>query len=545
MLVSKVLDACTRWDGPLRTQWAAIYGDDAAVLQERRTLLLEVLQVFFDRFGDREVRLFRAPGRINLRGMHVDTHGGYLNLMTHQREVIVAASPEPDGACTLVNISPDFAEVAFYLTALRETAGVGEWPWWMARTGGGQPGHGWASYATGALLRAQYAFPEVPFQGMCAVVGSDLPRGAALSSSHALSTVLLEAALGLNAQRLDPAAAILAVRDVEWYAGARTGTSDQGAMILGHRGEVVHGVLFPDDLDLSGVQRYPLPAGCRVLVVNSHTRRSLSGAQRARYTQNRVAYSLALGLLREAMRNQGYDPELVRTTDRLARVTPERLGGDAALFALLRAIPLRGTLAAVCRVQDSPPEVLERVRALAADAQIDDEDMLPLRGPLLFGVAESERARRFGEALRRGDPVHMGRLMSIGHDGDRLQTAEGKAFDAPCDDALLTRWAEEERSVDEIPGQYAASSPALDTLVDTALSAGALGACLTGAGIAGAVLALVREEDVESVSARLREILATPAYARVAHLRRGLTASDIAASVVVNHSPGGAGELLC
>lgn len=543
MLVSNALDACTRWEIPLRTQWAAIYGDDAAVLQERRALLLEVLQSFLNRFGDRHVRVFRAPGRINLRGMHVDTHGGYLNLMTHQREVIVAASPEPDGACTLVNVSPDFADVSFNLTTLRETAGAGEWPWWMARTGGGQPGHGWAAYVTGALLRAQYAFPDTPFHGMCAVVGSDLPRGAALSSSHALSTVLLEAALGLNAQTLTPAACILAVRDVEWYAGARTGTSDQGAMILGQRGEVVHAVLFPDDLDLSQVQRYPLPAGCRVLVINSHTRRSLSGAQRARYTQNRVAYSLALGLLREAMRQQAYDADVVRETDRLARVTPDRLGGDAALFALLRAIPLQGTLAAVCRVQDSPPDVLERVRALAADAQIEEEDLLPLRGPLLFGVAESERARRFGEALRCGDAVRMGRYMSIGHDGDRVLTAAGKTFDAPCDDALLARWTDEHRRVDEIPGQYAASTPALDMLVDAALSAGALGACLTGAGIAGAVLALVREAEIESVAARLRATLATPGYARVAHLRRGLTARDIAASVVVNHSSSGAGEL--
>src|SRR5690606_11630740 len=114
-------------------------------------------------------------------------------------------------------------------------------------------------------------------------------------------------------------------------------------------------------------------------------------------------------------------------------------------------------------------------RALAADAQIDEEELLPLRGPLLYGVAESERARRFGAALAEGDLPRMGRYMCAGHDGDRCITAMGKPFDAPCGDGMLTAWAGEGKCLAEVPGQYGASSPALDTLVDAALAAGALG----------------------------------------------------------------------
>lgn len=541
MRASEVLQRLAQPNVP--APWREVYGQDASVLAARRALWTEALQLFLQRFGDLPVRLFRAPGRINLRGMHVDTHGGYLNLMTHQREVVVVASVTADARCTLTNINPDFADVSFDLHELRAQAGAGEWPWWMARTGGGQPGHGWAAYVTGALLRAQYVVPEVPFQGMCAVVGSDLPRGAALSSSHALSTVLLRAALALNGHALDPGAGILAVRDIEWYAGARTGTSDQGAMLLGRRGEVTHGVLFPDDLALDQITWVPLPAACRVLVINSHTRRSLSGGQRARYTRNRVAYSLALGLLREAMRQRGYPVALVQETDRLARVTADRLGGEAALFDLLHAIPLQATLAAVCRVQDSGSEAIERVRALAADAQIEEEALLPLRGPLLFGVAESERARLFRVALAQGDLARMGRLMTIGHDGDRLIQAKGKPFVAPCDEIALAAWASAGKGIAEVPGQYGASSPALDALVDAALAAGALGACLTGAGMAGAVLALTHAEDADPIAEQLREVLATPAYARVAQVRRTLSTADLAGAVVENHSPQGAGEL--
>ena len=69
-----------------------IYGSDQQVLAERKKLLHQAILAFLVRFGDLPVRIFRAPGRLNLRGMHVDTHGGWMNLMTHQREVVMVAA---------------------------------------------------------------------------------------------------------------------------------------------------------------------------------------------------------------------------------------------------------------------------------------------------------------------------------------------------------------------------------------------------------------------------------------------------------------------
>lgn len=80
-------------DGPMPAALEAVYGPSSAIQAERRALLIEVLEAFLKRFGNKPLRLFRCPGRINLRGMHVDTHGGYLNLMTHQREVVAAVTP--------------------------------------------------------------------------------------------------------------------------------------------------------------------------------------------------------------------------------------------------------------------------------------------------------------------------------------------------------------------------------------------------------------------------------------------------------------------
>ena len=73
--------------------------------------------------------------------------------------------------------------------------------------------------------------------GFRAVLGSDIPRGAALSSSHALVLVTVLATLVVNGLWLAPRDLILAVQDGEWFTGARSGLSDQGAMVLCKRGE--------------------------------------------------------------------------------------------------------------------------------------------------------------------------------------------------------------------------------------------------------------------------------------------------------------------
>ena len=89
------------------------YGTDSGLIEARAAVARRALRAFQERFGDLPVRLFRAPGRINLRGMHVDTHGGFLNLMTHQREVVLVAARSEGDASILANVNPAFHEVAF------------------------------------------------------------------------------------------------------------------------------------------------------------------------------------------------------------------------------------------------------------------------------------------------------------------------------------------------------------------------------------------------------------------------------------------------
>jgi galactokinase len=529
------------------------YGEDVGLIAERAALVRKTLAAFLKRFGDLPVRVFRAPGRINLRGMHVDTHGGYLNLMTHQREVLLVAALSDDGCNHLANTSATHGEADFVLSTEGGTASSGI-PWFdfisrpevRGRVAARRavPAQVWANYCIGAALRVGYAHPESPPPALKTMAAGDLPAGAALSSSAALSLAALLAFAGHARVMLTTEQLIRAEQDVEWYAGARVGMSDQAAILMGRPGHLLHLALCAEDFNLDTARYYPFPADLDLLVVNSYTARNLSGAQRVQYSLNRFAYSVALPVLRAEMLRAGWDAAAVCRLDRLSRLTPGALGGPSRVYELLKGIPESLDLNTL-RERYAPPG-LEEAYARYFDGVPTEEQpvQIPLRGPLLFGIAESERARRFPELLLRGDYEQAGALMRIGHDGDRVYTREGKPFLADIDDAALDLLSQANTPLEHCPGWYGASSPALDTLVDAALDGGALGASLTGAGIAGAVLALCRTGDTERVSRALRQCLHRPAYARLAGWAEPPSEEEFETAVMVNRAVSGAGELV-
>ncbi len=536
--------------GSLPRAMTNIYG--SGLLDERAALVRAVVRRFLETHGNRPLRVFRSPGRINLRGMHVDTHGGRLNLMTHHRETVVAAAPSGDSLCHFVNLEPAYREARFDLAdGLSELSGDS----WTAFIGSSKvanrvrerralPGEDWANYLEGASLRTVCGFPPESARGVLAAVGSDLPRGAALSSSAALCVSVLLAVHALNGLPAQAEALIRAEQDAEWFAGARVGMSDQGAMILGRRGSLLNAALFAEDFSLKDAAHHDWPEGWRVLVVNSHTRRALSGAQLVDYTRNRFAYSMAMHVLRRAMLETGVPPERVLAMDRLSRITPGAFGGVPGLCALLAAVPEEISLDELAERYD-PPAMTETYEKYfgAVDPALRPR-RIRLRGPLAFGLAESERARVFPGFLERDDAEGAGHLMSTGHDGDRVCDAHGGPYTCDLSDGALARLAETETPLSECPGAYGASSPVLDFLVDGAIEAGALGACLTGAGIAGAVLVLCREKEEGRIAEALRNRLASADYRERGGRETPLTPSELAAAVVVNRSTAGACEIV-
>ena len=493
------------------------------------------LQGFLERFGSKPVFIARCPGRVNLRGMHVDTHGGFLNVMTHQRETLVAAAPAPDSVCTCVNADPAFPEFSFRPDAEPDPHGHA----WETFLGTDevkshvQPLAGtWGLYARGCAqsLRAR---TQSPAHAIEAFVASDLPRGAALSASHALCVAMLLAFERASTVELSKHDRILAARDAEWYAGARTGTSDQAAMILGAQNTMLAGPLPPSDLDLSRLRKIPWPRDLSLVVTQSFTARSLSGADRVAYTANRFAYSLALDILRDVLEVED------RSVVHLYQFTEDRFSKEHLLDALLR-VPERLSMDALqARCRD---EVFDEAyqRYFGNLDENERPRIVPLRGPLLFGIAESERARRFAVEIRCGRHSTAGALMTIGHAGDRKRDAEGKSWQYQVDDSVLRDWKTSHLPLCTIPGAYGASSPALDAIVDAALDAGAYGASLTGAGIAGVVLALCPRDAAEDLVKSLRGFLTSAEYAQTAGLDVPLSDAQAETGIVVNRAPAAA-----
>ena len=145
---------------------------------------------------------------------------------------------------------------------------------------------------------------------------------------------------------------------------------------------------------------------------------------------------------------------------------------------------------------------------------------LPLREVLLFGVAECDRAKRFPLLLERGDMALAGKFMYLSHDGDRVTLWENQhssPYRSPFDDAYLDHLSDKSRSLPTPessflawhPGGYRCSIPELDRIVDSCKTLdGVLGAGLTGAGLGGAILALVRSEASDRVIENLKQVIA-------------------------------------
>jgi len=494
----------------------SVYGNPS-ILPGRIRLLRAVLLSYLERFGDDAIRVFRSPGRINLRGMHVDTHGGYLNLMTHQRETVAAVS-SVDDAVTLANTDASAAEVSFPLSE----AGSFQ-----------SSGAGWENYVRGTIVEAMEHCRDRP-RGLRGVVGNDIPRGASLSSSAALCTALYLAACGVNGLAPNPIETMLAVQQGEWFAGARVGLSDQGAMLLSQASALTNIAIDPAAPSGDGAWHVSWPDDLAVLVVNSYTQRNLSGRERADYARNRFAYSFAMEALRVIMDDRGYDRRFIDNTRTLADVSSQRFepwGGEEAILRLIQGLPREEHLDTLLGYEKGNPR--ETYHHYFGDLPEEDRPVrFNLQGPLLFGVAETERARVFPKLIESGAYRDAGRLMCIGHDGDRRVTPDGAPFEPSVASTLR-----------HCPGRYGASSPVLDLLVDAAMRSGALGACLTGAGIAGAVLAVCHRDEMAGVAKGLRDVLASDDYLYRSGRDQPLTSGELSEAVVENVATAPAGEI--
>lgn len=162
----------------------------------------------------------RAPGRINLIGEHVDYNDGVVLPFAIGPQLAMAAAPNETRIVRIASAGWD-----------RKLAIALDQP--LSR---GQPE--WSNYIRGVLAGIQQR--GITINGFDAVIESDLPHGAGLSSSAALTVgtaTLIEALLG---RPLPPAEkALLCWRAESDFAGLPCGIMDQFACVFGRENHLL------------------------------------------------------------------------------------------------------------------------------------------------------------------------------------------------------------------------------------------------------------------------------------------------------------------
>ncbi|SHM57829.1 galactokinase [Cryptosporangium aurantiacum] len=227
----------------------------------------------------RESASWLAPGRVNLIGEHTDYNDGFVLPLAIEFGCRATVSPGPEGMLRFTSAQePDPVEVPVADLAP-----------------GAVPG--WAAYPAGVLWALGVDLP-----GLTVAVDSDVPLGAGLSSSAALTCSVGGAANDLLELGLSPRELVAATRKAENdFVGAPTGGMDQLASMLGEAGSV----LFCDmrTLDVRPVPFGLDAEGLALLVVDSRApHRHADGEYAARRRScEQAASTLGLRALRDVV----------------------------------------------------------------------------------------------------------------------------------------------------------------------------------------------------------------------------------------------------
>jgi galactokinase len=261
-----------------------------------------------------------APGRVNLIGEHTDYHEGLVLPAVIDRWTRIRLVKRAD---TRVRASSN-----------AHGASPAEY-----QLGGEAAGRGWVDYIQGvtvALMRQ-----GVVLTGFDLDVDSDIPLGAGVSSSAALTVAVLRGLRVLFGLPLDDRAVATVARAAETdFVGAPVGIMDQMACSLGRMGEA----LFIDTRTL-GVERVRMPDSLEFAVIDSGVTHQHAGGGYAERRRESFEAASLLGV--SHLRNLDLQdvPRLSTLPTRLARRARHVITENARVLAAMDALrsddPLR------------------------------------------------------------------------------------------------------------------------------------------------------------------------------------------------------------
>ena len=236
----------------------------------------ELVSEFTKIYGGTEegIRIFEAPGRINLIGEHIDYNGGHVFPVALDLKNIIVARPNGQDVLNLaVTDLPD--RVSARLDNLLNYKDLK-----------------WGNYQCGVAYMLQK--DEYPLIGCDLLYHGNVPYGAGLSSSASIevATALCLAKLGGTKQPVMEDIAVLCQRAENQYVGMNCGIMDQFISAVGRRKHAIF--LNCDTLDY---QYVPLELGeYTIVITNTNAPHKLTESQ---YNQRRSECDQALAIINE------------------------------------------------------------------------------------------------------------------------------------------------------------------------------------------------------------------------------------------------------
>jgi N-acetylgalactosamine kinase len=504
--------ASTMRSGQLVEEFEHLYGRDENLLGERFQAyirLLEYAAALIDQ--DEPVLIVRSPGRVNLMGRHVDHQGGHCNLMTIGYETIVVVRPRQDDRIRLYNLERDrFPDRRFSIGEL-----ISQLPWddWISLINSEKvsnlvlnAGGDWSQYVKAAALRLQKKFSDRRLCGLDLVVSGNIPIAAGLSSSSALVVAAAEALVAVNRLNTFPSQFVDLCGQGEWFVGTRGGSADHAAIKYGQRGKVVKVTFF----EFAVENIVPFLTEHALLVCDSGLKAQKTTNAKNQFNHRVACYRIGTLLIKKFFPQ--YAPLIQHLRDVNTRTLNIPLGW---IYKILLHLPEK-----VARDELRELIPADKLQPLFDSHEEPADGNYPIRGVVLYGLAECERSRRFADALKEADLGEIGRLMNVSHDGDRVvrMSAEGEVVPhvSPTGNSYLLGLIDDLESGDLErvmraqlqwqPGDYHCSIAEIDRMVDISLGVdGVLGAQLAGAGLGGCMMLLVHEKAIPAVSSVLGE----------------------------------------
>ena len=235
-------------------------------------MIRELKKVFQQNFQT-EPLIVRSPGRINIIGEHTDYNEGFVLPAAIDKAAYIAVSLRDDDEIHLVamDLNENFS------VNLKDLKPVGD--------------VSWPNYILGSA--AQFLKRGIQLPGFNAVLTSDVPMGAGLSSSAAVECATVFALNELLQTDIDRLTMVSMAQKAEHeYAGVMCGIMDQFASMMGKKDYVIK-------LDCRSLEYEYVPfklEGFKVLLLNTSVKHSLASSE---YNTRRKECEIAVGWVKQ------------------------------------------------------------------------------------------------------------------------------------------------------------------------------------------------------------------------------------------------------